>query len=91
MFSRVGKQTIAEALCFQSQDEGGVQSTFAKERMNNAAQEDEYDDEEEIEAELWDIDQTQEVQNAAVGTKEGKFMRDPQQNMKTIFEDIEVS
>ena len=45
--------------------------------MNNAAQEDEYDDEEEIEAELWDIDQTQEVQNAAVGTKEGKFMRDP--------------
>ena len=46
MFSRVGKQTIAEALCFQELD-GAVLSTAAKEKLLQSQLEQEDEDEEE--------------------------------------------
>ena len=88
MFSRTGRYTIAESLCFQSKnDNSNVVSTFAKERESVAVEEDSSEEEED-----WSEIECDEnsQRKSPMDSVYGGGPREPK-SLKSVFQTIQVS
>lgn len=87
MFSRTGRYTIAESLCFQSKnDNSNVQSTFAKERESVAVEKESSEEDDWSDVECGENSQRKSPMDSIYGGGP----REPK-SLKSVFQTIQVS